>query len=125
MLEEGEVGAGEIEKVADGPGRVTITEIDILLYLSGHPSDQLEGSLRISTAALLTYSPEACEHAAQVSAYFENEEALVNLSHAIGWVLGKYQSSGNRLHAAYRRRTRASERDRDGLSSPAAKAGRR
>ena len=31
-----------------------------------------------SAAAPLTYSPEACEHAAQVSACFENEEALVN-----------------------------------------------
>lgn len=48
VLEEGEVGAGdEIEKVGDGPERMSITEMDALLYLPGHPSDQLERSLRI------------------------------------------------------------------------------
>jgi ferredoxin-NADP reductase/MOSC domain-containing protein YiiM/ferredoxin len=48
VIEEGEVGAGdEIEKVADGTERMSITEIDALLYLPGHPSDQLERSLRI------------------------------------------------------------------------------
>ena len=48
VLEEGEVGAGdEIVKVADGPERVTVAEIDALLYLPGHPRDQLERSLRI------------------------------------------------------------------------------
>ena len=48
VLEEGEVGAGdEIRKVADGPERVTVAEIDALLYLPGHPRDQLERSLRI------------------------------------------------------------------------------
>lgn len=49
VLEEGEVGTGdEITKVADGPEHVTITEIDALLYLPGHPRDQLERALRIS-----------------------------------------------------------------------------
>src|SRR5512135_2204298 len=34
VLEEGEVGAGdEIVKVADGPERITVAEIDALLYL--------------------------------------------------------------------------------------------
>ncbi|MGH9616601.1 MAG: MOSC domain-containing protein [Acidobacteriaceae bacterium] len=48
VLEEGEVGAGdEIKKVAGGPERMSITEIDALLYLPGHPHDQLERSLRI------------------------------------------------------------------------------
>ena len=42
VLEEGEVGAGdEIFKVADGPERVTVAEIDALLYLPGHPRDRL------------------------------------------------------------------------------------
>lgn len=41
VLEEGEVGAGdEIAKVSDGPERVTVAEIDALLYLPGHPRDQ-------------------------------------------------------------------------------------
>ena len=48
VLEEGEVGAGdEISKVADGPERMSVTEINALLYLPGHPADQLERSLRI------------------------------------------------------------------------------
>ena len=48
VLEEGEVGAGdEIKKVADGPERMSVAEIDALLYLPGHPRDQLERSLRI------------------------------------------------------------------------------
>ncbi len=48
VLEEGDVGAGdEISKVADGPERMSVAEIDALLYLPGHPRDQLERSLRI------------------------------------------------------------------------------
>jgi ferredoxin-NADP reductase/MOSC domain-containing protein YiiM/ferredoxin len=48
VLEEGEIGADdEIKKVADGPERMSITEIDALLYLPGHPHGQLERSLRI------------------------------------------------------------------------------
>src|SRR5271169_4889004 len=48
VLEEGDVGAGdEITKVADGPERISVADIDALLYLPGHPRDQLESSLRI------------------------------------------------------------------------------
>ncbi len=48
VLEEGEVGAGdEICKIADGPERISVTEIDALLYLPAHPRGQLERSLRI------------------------------------------------------------------------------
>ena len=48
VLQEGEVGAGdEIVKVADGPERVTVAEIDALLYLPGHSREQLERALRI------------------------------------------------------------------------------
>ena len=48
VLEEGEVGAGdEIKKVADGPERMSVAEIDALLYLPGRPHDSLERSLRI------------------------------------------------------------------------------
>ena len=37
VIAEGEVGAGdEIQKVADGPGRITVAEIDALLYLPNH-----------------------------------------------------------------------------------------
>ncbi|APR82746.1 Flavohemoprotein (Hemoglobin-like protein) (Flavohemoglobin) (Nitric oxide dioxygenase) [Minicystis rosea] len=48
VLEEGEVGAGDpIVKVAEGPERMTIEQINALLYLPGHPRSQLERALRI------------------------------------------------------------------------------
>ncbi len=48
VLEEGEAGAGdEIVKVKAGPERVTVAEINALLYLPGHPADGLERALRI------------------------------------------------------------------------------
>jgi ferredoxin-NADP reductase/MOSC domain-containing protein YiiM len=48
VLEEGEVGAGdEIVKVADGPARMTVADIDALLYLPNPQHDQLERSLRV------------------------------------------------------------------------------
>jgi len=48
VLEEGKVGAGdEIVKVADGPERMSVAELDALLYLPGHIPEQLERALRI------------------------------------------------------------------------------
>jgi ferredoxin-NADP reductase/MOSC domain-containing protein YiiM/ferredoxin len=48
VLTEGEVEAGqEIVKVDSGPRRVTVAEIDALLYLPGHPLDALERALKI------------------------------------------------------------------------------
>jgi ferredoxin-NADP reductase/MOSC domain-containing protein YiiM/ferredoxin len=48
VIEAGEIGAGdEILKVADGPEHVTVAEIDALLYMPGHPRNQLERALRI------------------------------------------------------------------------------
>jgi ferredoxin-NADP reductase/MOSC domain-containing protein YiiM/ferredoxin len=48
VLEEGEVQAGdEIAKVASGPEQMTVAEIDGLLYLPGHPRQQLLRALRI------------------------------------------------------------------------------
>ena len=48
VLQEGEVEAGdEIVKVADGPERMTIAEINALLYLPDHSRQQLERALRI------------------------------------------------------------------------------
>ncbi len=42
VLEEGLVGAGdEIVKIADGPERMTVAEIDALLYLPGHRREDL------------------------------------------------------------------------------------
>jgi ferredoxin-NADP reductase/MOSC domain-containing protein YiiM len=48
VLQEGEVGAGdEIEKIADGPERISVAEVDALLYLPGHSTEQLQRALRI------------------------------------------------------------------------------
>ena len=48
VLEEGEVKAGdEVALVASGPERMSVSEIDALLYKPGHPREQLERALRI------------------------------------------------------------------------------
>jgi ferredoxin-NADP reductase/MOSC domain-containing protein YiiM len=48
VLQEGEVGAGDdIVKIADGPEKITVADIDALLYLPGHSREQLERALRI------------------------------------------------------------------------------
>ncbi|MDT5008599.1 MAG: hypothetical protein QOH57_216, partial [Mycobacterium sp.] len=48
VITEGEVEAGQdIVKIATGPEQVSVTEIDALLYLPGHPRDALERALRI------------------------------------------------------------------------------
>src|SRR5580658_1889634 len=48
VLEEGLIGAGdEIVKIDDGPERMTVAEIDALLYLPGHRREDLQRALRI------------------------------------------------------------------------------
>jgi ferredoxin-NADP reductase/MOSC domain-containing protein YiiM/ferredoxin len=48
VLEEGEVKAGdEIVKLESGPEQMTVVEVDALLYLPGHPRQQLLRALRI------------------------------------------------------------------------------
>ena len=48
VLEEGEIEAGEeILCVAQGPERMTVAEVNALLYKPGHPADRLQRALRI------------------------------------------------------------------------------
>ena len=48
VLEEGEVGAGDpILLITRGQERMTVTEVNALLYSSHHPRDRLERALRI------------------------------------------------------------------------------
>ena len=48
VLEEGDVEAGdEILKIASGPERLTVAETDALLYLPGHPRQELLRALRV------------------------------------------------------------------------------
>ena len=48
VLQEGKVEAGdEITQIASGPERMSVFAINALLYMPGHPRDQLERALRI------------------------------------------------------------------------------
>jgi len=48
VLQEGEVGAGDdIVKITDGPERLSVADVDALLYLPGHSSEHLQRVLRI------------------------------------------------------------------------------
>jgi ferredoxin-NADP reductase/MOSC domain-containing protein YiiM len=48
VLQEGEVAAGDdIAKITDGPERISVAEVDALLYLPGHSNEQLQQALRI------------------------------------------------------------------------------
>jgi ferredoxin-NADP reductase/MOSC domain-containing protein YiiM len=48
VIQEGELGAGDrIEKLSDGPERVTVAEIDGLLYSAEHPLEALRRAARI------------------------------------------------------------------------------
>jgi len=52
VLQEGDVGAGdEIVKVGEAKERMTVAEINELLYLPPHPRDHLERALRIEALA--------------------------------------------------------------------------
>ena len=52
VLREGEVAAGdEIAKVGEAGERMTVAEINALLYLPDHPRDRLERALRIEALA--------------------------------------------------------------------------
>jgi ferredoxin-NADP reductase/MOSC domain-containing protein YiiM len=48
VLQEGEIGAGDdIEQVAAGPERMTVSGVNALLYKPGHPLREIERALRI------------------------------------------------------------------------------
>jgi MOSC domain-containing protein YiiM len=53
VIQEGVVSAGDaIEKLADGPGRMSVADIDSLLYTSEHPAKKLEQALRIDALSV-------------------------------------------------------------------------
>jgi len=55
VLQEGEVGADDdIVKIADGPERISVADVDALLYLPGHTSERTEvfGSLEAITPGM-------------------------------------------------------------------------
>ncbi len=53
VIQEGELGAGDrIEKLSDGPERMTVAEIDALLYSADHPLEALRRAVRIPALSL-------------------------------------------------------------------------
>jgi MOSC domain-containing protein YiiM len=53
VLEEGDIGAGDrIEKLSDGPERMTVAEIDALLYSAEHSLEALRRAVRIPALSL-------------------------------------------------------------------------
>jgi ferredoxin-NADP reductase/MOSC domain-containing protein YiiM/ferredoxin len=53
VIQEGEIGAGDgIEKLSDGPERMTVAEIDALLYSAEHPVEALRRAIRIPALSL-------------------------------------------------------------------------
>jgi ferredoxin-NADP reductase/MOSC domain-containing protein YiiM/ferredoxin len=53
VIQEGEIGAGDrVEKLADGPERMTVAEIDALLYSAEHRLEALRRAVRIPALSL-------------------------------------------------------------------------
>jgi MOSC domain-containing protein YiiM/ferredoxin-NADP reductase len=53
VIQEGEIGAGDrVEKLSDGPERMTVAEIDALLYSAEHPPEALRRAIRIPALSL-------------------------------------------------------------------------
>jgi ferredoxin-NADP reductase/MOSC domain-containing protein YiiM/ferredoxin len=53
VIQEGEIGAGDrIVKLSDGPERMTVAEIDALLYSAEHPPEALRRAIRIPALSL-------------------------------------------------------------------------
>src|SRR5208282_2164961 len=53
VMQEGEIGAGDrVEKISDGPERMTVAEVDALLYSAEHPLESLRRALRIPALSL-------------------------------------------------------------------------
>jgi ferredoxin-NADP reductase/MOSC domain-containing protein YiiM/ferredoxin len=53
VMEEGDIGAGDrVEKLSDGPERMTVAEIDALLYSAEHSLEALRRAVRIPALSL-------------------------------------------------------------------------
>src|SRR4030095_12742029 len=87
VLQEGEVGAGDdIVKIAYGPERITVAEIDALLYLPGHSREQLERALRIPALSKGWQSSfEAMLKQASSAKTVEGNPGLANEEKAPAW----------------------------------------
>jgi ferredoxin-NADP reductase/MOSC domain-containing protein YiiM len=87
VSKEGEVGAGDdILKVADGPERLTVADIDALLYLPGHSREQVERALRIPALSKgWQASFEAILKQESSTKALEGNPGLANEEQALAW----------------------------------------
>ena len=87
VLQEGEIGAGDdIVKIADGPERITVANIDGLLYLPGHSREQLERALRIPALSRGWQSSfQAILEQESSTKAFEGNRGLANEEQAPAW----------------------------------------
>ena len=87
VLQEGEVGAGdEIVIISDGPERMSVAEVDALLYLPGHSREQLERALRIPALSKGWQSSFQAMHAQEPSPKpVEGNPGLANEEPAPAW----------------------------------------
>jgi MOSC domain-containing protein YiiM len=88
VLEEGEVEAGnEITQVASGPERMSVSEIDALLYMPGHPRAQLERALRIPALSTAGAVPRGAAHGgAQGRQRRETPDRGVQPAAGVAWI---------------------------------------
>lgn len=87
VLQEGEIGAGDaIIKVADGPGKLSVTRADALVYLGSKNQDDLERALRIEA-----FSPgwkiafRALAQQARGTGWHENKGIILNFGSRAAW----------------------------------------
>jgi ferredoxin-NADP reductase/MOSC domain-containing protein YiiM len=87
VLQEGEVGAGDdIVQISDGPERISVADVDALLYLPGHSREQLERALRIPALSNGWQSSFQAMLAQESSPKpFEGNPGLANEEQAPAW----------------------------------------
>src|SRR6185437_4189019 len=87
VIQEGAIGAGDrIEKVSDGPERMTVAEIDALLYSSEHAPESLRRAVRISAlSADWQGSMQALLSAAEAGGTTGNAGLALGASAPVAW----------------------------------------
>ncbi|MGH7070097.1 MAG: MOSC domain-containing protein [Acetobacteraceae bacterium] len=87
VLQEGEIGAGDaITKIADGPGKLSVTAADALVYLNSKNQQDLERALQIEA-----FSPgwkialRALAEQARGTGWHENRGIILNFGSPASW----------------------------------------
>jgi ferredoxin-NADP reductase/MOSC domain-containing protein YiiM len=87
VIEEGEVGAGDdIHKISDGPGKISVAEIDSLLYLPNHERSRM--AIAVSIPALSPgwrYSLDALLKADEEGFHNGNAGLTSSIPAALAW----------------------------------------